>query len=106
MLCRLLVAVLIAGAAAGSAHAQRATERYAPLQLGMAQQALQSARAAMGSDPQRAARFAHQAELDARLTWGMTDSQILRHDAVQIAAESAALLDTLEARAQPQAAAH
>ena len=54
----------------------------------MAKQALQSARAAMGSDPQRAARFAHQAELDARLTWGMTDSQILRHDAVQIAAES------------------
>jgi hypothetical protein len=81
---------------AAAAHAERATERYAPAQLLVAQDMLERARtaAALG-DTARAGRLAWQAGLDARLAWGMTDSDVLRAEAVQIGGAAQALVTNL-----------
>ena len=58
-----------------TAHAERATERYAPAQLSVAQDLLERARAAAAlEDHNAAAAYAQQAEVDARIAWGMTDA--------------------------------
>ena len=87
------------------ALAERPTERSAPLQLGVAQQSLDRARMAAAADPRLAAVLARQAELDARLAWGMTDSAVLRNGAARVAGDSARLLRALGVRAEPRAAA-
>lgn len=80
----------------GSAHAERATERYAPAQLSVAQDMLKRARAAAAlGDTARAGRLAWQAGLDARLAWGMTESDVLRAEAVEIGGAAHALVTNL-----------
>jgi hypothetical protein len=92
----MLLAVLLAACASGAARAERATERYAPLQLLVARQALEQARALRQSDTALAARFARGAQLDAHLAHRMTDSQSLQREAAGVADESARLARSLE----------
>ena len=95
---RLLILGLALACASGAVRAELATERYAPLQIAAARQALERARAeAALLDYADAARFAAQASLDARITWAMTESPALRREAAGIAAESARLARTLDA---------
>ena len=81
---------------AGTAHAERPTERYAPLQLLVARQSLEQARALRLSDTALAARFARGAQLDAHLAHRMTDSRSLQREAAGLADESARLARSLE----------
>ncbi|HYX63802.1 MAG TPA: DUF4398 domain-containing protein [Burkholderiales bacterium] len=75
-----------------AAHAERATERYAPTQISVARDFLERARAAAALQDYRAARtFAEQAQLDARIAWGMTDAAPLQAEAAQIGADAAAV---------------
>ena len=84
-----------------AAHAERATERYAPAQISVARDFLERARAAAALEDYGAARtYAQQAELDARIAWGMTDAAALQAQAAQIAADAA----TLTTRSPRQAA--
>jgi hypothetical protein len=97
-LLRVLLLGLALAGASGGARAERATERYAPLQIAAARQALERARAdAALQDYAGAARFAAQAELDARIAWAMTESAALRRAAAQVAEESARLVLRLDA---------
>jgi len=67
----------------------RATERYAPDQLQMAQSSLDLARAAAAAgDAQLVGTYAWQASVDARLAWGMSDSAAVRGPAVRILDEA------------------
>ena len=85
--------------AAAPAQAERATERYAPAQLRMAQQLLEGARAAAAlGEVGRAGKLAWQARLDARLTWGMSESPQLRAEAAAVARAATALITRLAAR--------
>jgi len=80
-------------------HAARATEVYAPEQLKLATQSLNEAQAAAAAaDYARAGRLASGAELDARLTWAMTDEAPLRAQAAAIAAQAIDLEHSLAAR--------
>ena len=82
-----------------AAHADPATERYAPAQLRVASDLLAEARAAAArGDPRRAAQLAWQAGFDARLAWGMTESEHLRAEAVEVAGAASALVTRLSAR--------
>ena len=95
-----LLALLLAGLSIMcSARAERATERYAAAQLRVAQAMLERAReaAALG-ETGRAGMLAWQADLDARLAWGMTDSPALRDEAAEIGGEARALITGLAAR--------
>lgn len=75
-----------------AAHAERATERYAPDQLGVARDLLERARAAASAQEYAAAaRYAREAELDARLAWGMSDAPELRADAAAVGGAALAL---------------
>jgi hypothetical protein len=75
-----------------AAQAERATERYAPAQIGVARDFLERARAAAALEDYGAARtYAQQAELAARIAWGMTDAAALQAEAAQIAADAASL---------------
>jgi hypothetical protein len=80
------------------AHAGPATERYAPLQLQMARQALEQAHALRSADADLAARLARQAVLDAHLAHRMSESPALQREAAGVADESARLARKLEAR--------
>ena len=79
-------------------HAQPATERYAPAQLRAGYDLLEQARAAAArGDPRLAGRLAWQANLDARLAWGMTKSTALRADAARLGAAAGDLVRRLAA---------
>lgn len=79
--------------ACGIAHAERATERYAPAQLSVARDLLDRARAAAALEELGSAtNFAQEAEVDARIAWGMTDAPSLRAEAAQVAAQADAIL--------------
>jgi hypothetical protein len=91
-LSRIIVAILLLIAAPLS-HGERATERYAPAQLRVAQDLLERARAAaVLGDFSRAGRLAWQASLDARLAWAMTESEQLRAEAARIGGAAAKLI--------------
>ena len=90
----LLLALLFLLAA--PALADPPTERYAPAQLRMAHDFLESARAAEAlGETARAGKLAWQASLDARLAWGMTDSEQLRAEAAQVGSSANALIARL-----------
>ena len=81
-----------------AAHAGRATERFAPDQIQLAEDSLRDARAAAAAaDYQRAGILARGARVDARLTWAMTDDERLRSEAASVAAQAEALARTLDA---------
>ena len=84
--------VLAAALLALPAHAERATERYAPAQIFVARDLVERARAAAALEEYATARaYAQQAQVDARIAWGMTDAPALRAQAEAILAEAAAL---------------
>lgn len=75
-----------------AAHAERATERYAPAQIFVARDLLDRARAAAALEEYAtAATYAQQAAVDARIAWGMTDAPTLRAQAGAILGEANAL---------------
>lgn len=75
-----------------TAHAERATERYAPAQLFVARDLLEHARAAAALEEfGAAATYAQQAAVDARLAWGMTEIPALRAEAEAILGDAQAL---------------
>jgi len=96
-LAKTLLAGFLMLCAAGAARAERPTERYAPLQLQVARQALEQARALRESNTPLAERFARGAQLDAHLAHRMTDSASLQREAAGIADESARLARSLRA---------
>lgn len=76
----------------GTAAAGAGVAGFASGQLRMAENMLQQAQAAFAAhDYERARRLATQAGLDARLAYGMSDSQFLRRDAREIHEQSARL---------------
>lgn len=78
------MALLLIGICA-DARAEPPVAQFAGAQLSMAEAALERARAALEvHDYALARRLAAQAGLDARLAWGMTSSQALRHAAVEV----------------------
>jgi hypothetical protein len=81
-----------------AAHADPATERYAPAQLSVAKHLLESARAyaALG-EVGRAGKLARQATFDARLAWGMTESPYLRAEAAEVGGAASDLATRLTA---------
>lgn len=94
------LAVLFAGFLLPAfACADPPTERYAPVQLRIAQSFLEQARAraALG-ETQLASTLARQASFDARLAWGMTDSEQLRAEAAEVGGEASALVLRLSVR--------
>ena len=81
---RLIVLALLVGAS-GALHADPATAPYAGGQLDFARSELEQARRALQmNDYTLARRLAAQAQLDARLAWGMTDSAFVRRDALEL----------------------
>lgn len=100
----LAVAALLA---CGEARAERATERYAPAQISVARDLLEHARAAAALDEYaEAATYAQEAEVDARIAWGMTDASALRAEAADVAASAEAILhpgQRLSATSSPSA---
>jgi hypothetical protein len=88
---RLMFAAL-AFALSATAAAQSATARFAPAQLRLAEAELQRAEEALSNhDYHRARELAALAGLDARIAYGMSDSQFLRRDAAQVHERSARL---------------
>ncbi|MGQ0547159.1 MAG: DUF4398 domain-containing protein [Betaproteobacteria bacterium] len=78
----------------GLATAGPATARYAPVQLAVADAAIDRAERAMArGEAALARRLARQAALDARLTWAMTDSRYLRREAALILQRATRLED-------------
>lgn len=95
-----LTLLLALALAAPAALAEPATALFAPAQLGMAQAELERAEAAAALGEYDIARkFAVQAGFDARLAWGMTDSQFLRRDAAQVHRQSLELRAQLDGQA-------
>jgi hypothetical protein len=90
----LLLLTLIA--AALPLQAELATERYAPAQLRVAQDLLERARAraALG-EVEAASILARQAGFDARLAWGMSESEQLRAEAAAVGGQAGALVTRL-----------
>jgi hypothetical protein len=84
---------------ASPVRAETPTERYAPAQLRVAQDLLDRARAfaALG-EVERAGKLAWQANLDARLAWGMTESPHLRAEAAEVGGAARALVTRLAGR--------
>ena len=83
------VAVFLIVLAAGAARAELPAAQFAGAQLEMAQAALEQAREALEEQDYAAARgLAAQAGLDARLAWGMSESQAVRRAASQIGREA------------------
>jgi hypothetical protein len=82
------LALFLSATAAG----QSATAQFAPGQLRLARSELQQAEQALSRREYDLARqLAAQAGLDARIAYGMSDSQFLRRDAVQLHEHSAHL---------------
>jgi len=80
---------VIGALVAFSAAAEPASERYAGVQLQVAQDNLHLAQAAAAAgDRARAATLARQAILDARLTWAMSDAAPLRAAAAEVVEEA------------------
>jgi hypothetical protein len=79
-------------------RAELATERYAPAQLRVAQDLLERARAraALG-EIGAASSLARQARFDARLAWGMSESEALRAEAAEVGGAAHALVTRLTA---------
>lgn len=93
---RAVILVLAGLLAPASAGADTPTERYAPAQLRVARDFLERARAAAASGELGAAgKLAWQASLDARLAWGMTESERLRAEAAEVGGEAKALITQL-----------
>jgi hypothetical protein len=89
---RVIAAALGALLWCGSAAAGAGVAALAPGQLRMAESLLEQAQAAFAAhDYERARRLAAQAGLDARLAYGMSDSQFLRRDAREVHEQSARL---------------
>jgi hypothetical protein len=94
-----LAAALLLVAAASATAAELATERYAPAQLAVASEFLERAReAAARGDSALAGKLAWQASLDARLAWGMTESEELRADAAEVGGAANELIEQLAER--------
>ena|SRR5688572_4440386 len=94
-----LLFLLLLALAVPAAHADPATERYAPAQLRVAHDFLEHARAAADlGEIERAGKLAWAASLDARLAWGMTESEQLRAEAAEVGREAGALVHRLAAR--------
>jgi hypothetical protein len=86
-------------AAAPSALGEPATARYAPVQLRVAQDLLERARAAAAlGEVGQAGKLAWQASLDARLAWGMSESPHLRAEAAAVGGAASALIARLAGR--------
>ena len=86
--------------ALAAAHAERATERYAPAQLFVARDLLERARAAAAIEEfGAAATYAQQAAVDARLAWGMTEIPALRAEAEAILGDAQAFTTSSRRRA-------
>lgn len=95
---RAVVAAVVA-LAGPALPAQAGAERYAGVQLELARTYLREAQtAAARGDHAQAGRLAWQASVDARLTWGMTDSPPLREDASEVLRDAASLIGELTAR--------
>ena len=96
---RALASIVLFFLLAAPAHADLATERYASAQLRVARDFLESARAhaALGELGQAGA-LARQANLEARLAWGMTESEHLRAEAAEVGGAASALVTRLGAR--------
>jgi hypothetical protein len=91
-MARFPVCLVVLAALAPAAHAERATERYAPAQIFVARDLLERARAAAALEKYAsAASYAQQAAVDARIAWGMTDAPALRAQAEEILGEASAL---------------
>ena len=88
------IAALLAGLLATTlAYAEPATARYAPVQLQVAHASLEAAQAAAAlGETARAADFAWQAQVDARITWAMTEEPFIRRDAADVAQKAAQLM--------------
>jgi hypothetical protein len=87
-----ITGLLVGLLAATLAHAEPATARYAPVQLQVARATLDRAQAAAAlGERARAAQLAWQAQVDARITWAMTEEPFIRRGAADIA-QAAALL--------------
>ena len=79
------VAALVLLTVFSAARADPAVAQFAGAQLGMAEAALEQARAALKAhDYALARRLAAQAALDARLAWRMSSSEALRRAAVEV----------------------
>ena len=86
-----MVFSLLVGASS-ALQADPATAPYAGGQLGFAQSELDEAgRALQMNDYTLARRLAAQANLDARLAWAMTDSALVRRDALEVARQASRL---------------
>jgi|SRR5690348_980864 len=86
------VAVCLLACVPFAAQAERATEQYAPDQIAVARDFLERARAAASlADYAHADTYAREAQVDARIAWGMTDAAPLRAEAADIAAQAATL---------------
>jgi hypothetical protein len=95
----LVLSLLLLSLPAPAVHADPATERYAPAQLRVARVLLENARAAAAlGELGEASKLAWQASFDARLAWGMTESEHLRAEAVEVAGAASALVTRLAAR--------
>src|SRR5687767_2260 len=93
----LFFSLLVLGA--WPAHADPATERYAPAQLSVANDLLERARAAAArGDSALAGKLAWQASFDARLAWGMSESEQLRAEAAEVGGAASALIKRLAGR--------
>jgi hypothetical protein len=99
MAMRVLPIVLVLSLLPSLALGEAPTERYAPAQLRVAQALLEQARAraALG-EVDKAGRLAWQASFDARLAWGMTESEHLRAEAAEVGGAASALITRLHAR--------
>lgn len=93
---RLVTIALAALASAAAVAAEPAAARYAPAQLALGHQLLERAQeAAASGDTRLAGRLAWQAGLDARLAWGMTESEELRAEAAELGGAARALVRRL-----------
>jgi hypothetical protein len=89
MHARPALAGLLLVAAVCSTRADPAVAQFAGAQLDMAQAQLDQARAALRThDYATARRLAALAGLDARLAWGMTESDALRRLAIEVGREA------------------
>jgi hypothetical protein len=89
---RRLIVTAVLCLAPAVALAGDALAGLAPGQLRQAEAFLEQARTALGqADYARARQLAAQAQLDARLAYGMTDSSFIRQDAIAVHEESARL---------------
>jgi len=86
---RIALSLILLGAGTG-VRAEPPTAPFAAAQLQIAENELDGARAALQmNDHALARRLAAQAQLDARLAWGMTESPFVRRAALELARRAA-----------------